>query len=161
MSKNSSIFKVLTFILILIVIGLLVYVLKNKNTETTTYTTTTVTTTTNTAPPTFASLNDLASQINAKLPVKVDDYTIMQHVEVPNDHEINYHYILTDKFFKESSLNEFNSTFVPKLKSSLCTAPELQYLIKNHINLNYLYHQDEKTVFAQFTVNQTTCTNTQ
>jgi hypothetical protein len=147
-------------VVVLVSAILLIYHDKNKQTSTVTTTlTTTMTTTVNEPPPTYDSLNELANKINAKLPVKVDDYTTMEHVEVSNAKTINYHYMLSDKFFSQSNLNEFNTIFVPKLKNNLCHAPELQYLIQNNVDLNYLYHQDANKVFAQFVVNKKECLN--
>lgn len=146
-------------VVILAIGGWFIYHKNDLITTSTSTTTITTTTTVNEAPPTYDSLNELAKKINAKLPVKVDDYTTMEHVEVPNSKNINYHYALSDKFFNESNLNEFNTIFVPKLRSSLCHAPELQYLIQNDINLNYLYHQDPNKVFAQFVVNKKVCSD--
>ena len=160
MKKNYYIFGLLIF-LSLALVATFLYTNNNKNTSTIT-TTTTTSVKTNTlkidnTPPTYESLNNLANQINAKLPLTIDDYTIMQHVDVPNATAINYEYILTKNFFKESSLNEFNTIFIPKLKTNLCQSPELQNLIKHNINLNYIYYQNTTQVFAQFTLNKKNC----
>lgn len=84
-------------------------------------------------------LTKLASQMNKKLPVAVDNDTRLDNVSAVPGRQFIYQYTLLNLNSADVSADSFGKLFKPQLKSRLCSSEEMQNFLKNGVTVSYLY----------------------
>jgi hypothetical protein len=98
-------------------------------------------------------LEDMATALNKKCPVMVDNITRLDSASIPNDTTFQYNYTLSiskeDSIYKQESTKQLIKSNAQK---NLDANPDMKYLRDNFVSLKYSYKDRNDKQLFDFTI---------
>jgi hypothetical protein len=98
-------------------------------------------------------LEDMATALNKKCPVMVDNITRLDSASIPNDTTFQYNYTLSiskeDSIYKQESTKQLIKSNAQK---NLDSNPDMKYLRDNFVSLKYSYKDRNDKQLFDFTI---------
>lgn len=98
----------------------------------------------------------MASKINSRLPMKIDSGTRLENVSGTRK-RFTYHYTLINYTSTDIDSETFVEEMGDGLKSNVCSNPDVEPLLKNGVNMRYVYSGNEGNYIADITVEPSEC----
>lgn len=85
------------------------------------------------------ALNQIANELNKSCPLMVDNETCLDNVTVLSDNTLQYNYTLINMLKDSIDVNKIKTYLEPNIISNVKTNPEMEYIRKAKVTLNYSY----------------------
>ena len=85
-------------------------------------------------------MSEISSEVNKLLPMTIDKDTQAFATSIVNGDTLQYHYKLVNLRKEEVDSSFLNSEATKNHTNFVCSSPDMKFLIKNNISVNYAYY---------------------
>ena len=102
---------------------------------------------------------EVSSELNKVLPMMIDKDTQAFSTSIVNGDTLQYHYKLVNLRKEEVDSSFLNSEATKNHTNFVCSSPDMKFLIKNNISVNYAYYGKNHNHITTIFVDTSQCKN--
>lgn len=103
------------------------------------------------------TLQKMTDQLNAKMPMRVDQDTRLDNLHAGPGVRFTYNYTILTATIKDIDRTYFVNHLETKLKAGVCSSPDMQVFFKNNVTVGYSYRASDGVFVAKIEITPKDC----